>query len=201
VRGGLRALIEAQEDMVVVGEAEDGEGLAQLVSEARADVLVVDAAMPRADGATAVAQVLREVPGMRILALSGYAESPLATRMLVAGAHGYVVKSVPPPTLIRAIRVVAEGGAYVDPEVAGLLLGTALREHAKGAQAPKLSEREAEVLRLIARGHTHKEIAALLNVSARTVETYRLRAMEKLGLRDRVAVIRYAAERGWLAPA
>ncbi|QDV39590.1 response regulator transcription factor [Tautonia plasticadhaerens] len=200
VRGGLRALIDAQPDMEVVGEAADGEAAVLGVLDTGPDVAVLDVSMPEVSGAEATARIRRDRPAVRVLALSAHEDIGYVRQVLAAGASGYVVKRAAAEDLVRAIRRVAAGETYLDPAIAGALVVGLVRAPAGGpAAGAELSEREAEVLRRVALGHPLKQVAADLDVGVRTVETYKARAMEKLGLRTRADVVRYAAMRGWLA--
>jgi DNA-binding NarL/FixJ family response regulator len=195
VRTGLRALIDAQPGLAVVGEAADGPAAVALAAELDPDVVVVDVSLPGLGGAQVTAR-LREVrPDRRVLALTVH-EDPGYTRLLLdAGARGYALKRSAVGELVRAIRVVAAGGTYLDPAVAGAVVGD--RVHPTPEEA-ELSERETEVVRGIALGYSNKEIAVRLGVSVKTVETYKTRALEKLHARSRVDLVRYAAGKGWL---
>jgi DNA-binding NarL/FixJ family response regulator len=198
VRAGLKAMIDAQPDMVVVGEAIDGIETLALVEEASPNLLVLDLSMPLLNGLE-VAQRLRVRDSEpRILILSVHEDATYLCRALEAGAAGYVLKRAAAESLIGAIREVSGGGIYIDPA-----LGPAVAQSVVGAGKPtsvaaNLSEREDAVLRLIAQGYSNKEIAARLDLSVKTVETYKARAMEKLGLTGRVDIVRYATAHGWL---
>ena len=200
VREGLKALVNAQRDMRVVGEAGDGEAACRYAMELCPDVVIMDLSMPVLDGAEATARLRRDCPDAKILALSVHEEREYVAQLLRAGASGYVLKRAAGVELVRAVRVVAEGGTYIDPSLAGALVESLLdTEVAAELPADPLSEREREVLFRIARGFSNKEIAAALGLSVKTVETYKSRTAEKLGLRSRVEIVRYAAQRGWLA--
>jgi DNA-binding NarL/FixJ family response regulator len=200
VRNGLRSHIESQPDIEVVGEAADGVDAVRGVLETRPDVAVLDVSMPLLSGADATARIREECPGVRVLALSAHEDAGYVRQMLAAGAAGYVVKRAAAAELVRAIRVVASGETYLDPSVAGPLLSGLARKPAWAALAvAELSDREAEVLKRIARGDPVKQIASFLEIGTRTVETYKARAMEKLGLKTRADVVRYAVQQGWLA--
>jgi DNA-binding NarL/FixJ family response regulator len=200
VRNGLRSHIADQPDMEVVGEAADGAAAVRSVLDSSPDVAVIDVSMPVVSGAEATAQIRRECPAVRVLALSAYEDKGYVHQMLAAGAAGYVVKRAAAEDLVRAIRVVADGGTYLDPAVAGSLVSGLVHVTPRGpAAASELSDRETEVLQWIARGHPVKQIAASLDLGVRTVETYKARAMEKLGIKSRADVIRYAVQCGWLA--
>jgi DNA-binding NarL/FixJ family response regulator len=191
VRSGLRALVDAEPDMKVIGEAADGLTALEAVAAAQPDVVVMDLSLPKLGGAEATERLKAENPAIRVLALTAHEERGYVQLLLKAGASGYVLKRTAADDLVRAIRAIAGGGIYLDPAVAGHLV-------APVAGSGQLSERESEVLRLIAEGHAMKEIASQLEISTRTLETYRARAMEKLALKTRADVVRYALQRGWL---
>ena len=201
VREGLRLLVDAQPDMRVVGEAADGEAACRMTSALQPDILVIDMSMPVLGGADATVRVRRECPGVKVLALTVHEERAYLTQLLRAGASGYVLKRAAPSELVRAMRTVAGGGTYIDPSLAGTLVeGYLDAEAAADAPAPDvLSDREREVLMRIAQGFSNKEIAAVLALSVKTVETYKARVSEKLALRSRVDMVRYAARQGWLS--
>ena len=201
VREGLKSLINAQPDMVVVGEAHDGvEALAQ-VAEQQPDLLLVDISMPGHTGSEVATQVHKTWPAIHILALSVHEETAYVQRLLEAGAAGYVLKRSAADKLIIAVRSISTGGTYIDPLVAGGLVNTITGRNvlfSRNGHLP-LSERESDVLRMIAQGYSNKEVAFNLSISAKTVETYTARAMEKLGLASRVDIVRYAMGRAWLS--
>ena len=199
VREGLKALINAQPTMAVVGEAADGLLACELAPPLRPDVVVMDVSMPGLSGSQATARLRAEYPAARVLALTVYEDKGYIRQLLAAGACGYVLKRAAPEELITAIRAVAAGNVYLDPCVAAKVVGGFVRTPA-GTAPPggELSEREAEVARQTAAGHSNKEIAARLELSVKTVETYRARAMEKLGVQGRAGLVRYAVQRGWL---
>lgn len=200
VRTGLRSLVDGSPGMRVVGEAANGVEALARTRELRPDVLVMDISMPVLDGAAAAERVARECPGVKVIALTAYEDRAHLTRLLQAGAAGYVLKRAAADELVRAIRAVAAGGTYVDPVLAGSLLRGATQPFPAGpsALADPLSEREEEVLRRIAWGESNKEIAARLGISTKTVETYKARIADKLGLKSRTEMVRYALQRGWL---
>jgi DNA-binding NarL/FixJ family response regulator len=201
LRSGLRALIDIQPDMEVVGEADDGATVVQNVLELLPDVAVMDVSMPRMSGIAATEQISRAAPNVKVLALSAHEDRGYLRQMLSAGAVGYVVKRAAAEDLVRAIRYVMQGQTYLDPAISGAVVRDIVRGQTdRGSAAPALSDRETNVLTLIAQGQPLKQIASTLNVSARTVETYKTRAMEKLGLNTRADIIRFAVERGWLNP-
>jgi DNA-binding NarL/FixJ family response regulator len=200
VRAGLRALIDSQSDMEVIGEAADGEVACRRASELAPDVVVMDVTMPGMGGARATARILKERPVTKVLALTVHEDRGYLHQLLQAGAAGYVLKRAAADDLIHAIRAVARGGTYLDPGLTGKILGGLIRRPSQeGTEAPvSLSDREEEVLRLVARGFTNREIAGQLDVSLKTVETHKARAMEKLGLESRAGIVGYAIQRGWL---
>jgi DNA-binding NarL/FixJ family response regulator len=198
VRNGLKGLLEAELDLAVVGDAADGLAAVRLARELRPDVVLMDVSLPELGGAEATKQILAEAPGLRVLVLSAHEELSFARSLMSAGAAGYALKRSACDELVRAVRVVASGGTYVDPMLAGALVGNGRRPSPTGVPAVSLSDREAEVIRLIARGHTAKEMADALGISPRTLETYKARAMSKLDLRTRAELIRYAMRSGWL---
>jgi DNA-binding NarL/FixJ family response regulator len=199
VREGLKALIHSQEGMSVVGEAATCNEALALVAEHRPEVAVLDVSIPEIGGIELAAKLRALHPNLKILALTVH-ESPIYVRkMLEAGASGYVLKRAATSELVQAIRTVAGGGTYLDSTVAGSLvngLGHSMEE--KNAQHPELSEREAEVMMFIARGFSNKQIAARLQLSVKTIETYKARSMEKLGIRSRIDIVRFAVKQGWL---
>lgn len=201
VRVGLRALIDAQPDMEVVGEARDGaEALAHALMVGP-DIVVMDLSMPQLNGLEVTRQLREHTPELRVLVLSVHEDATYLRQALSAGATGYVLKRAAAEQLIEAIRDIAAGRVYLDPTLGATLAQSIAASAGRGAagDAATLSERERAVLRLIAQGYSNKEIATLLDVSVKTVETYKARATEKLGLRSRVDIVRYATEVGWLS--
>lgn len=202
VRGGLRALVDEQPGLTVVGEAADGHEAWLRACELRPDVLLLDLSMPGVGGAEAAERIRQDCPRVRVLALTAHEERGYVARLLRAGAAGYLLKRSAVDELVRAIRVVAAGGTYVDPSLAGALLARSGPRHGgDGGAAAELTAREAEVLRLVARGHSNKEIAALLEISVKTVETHKTNGMGKLGLTSRAALVRFATTEGWMRDA
>jgi two-component system response regulator NreC len=197
VRSGLRLLLDAQEDLKVVGEAGD---LRNAVFEARAlkpDVILMDVVMPGASGIEATTAVLKEAPEAKVLVLSMQDDPRYVREAFSAGASGYVLKEGADAELVEAVREVAAGGRYVHPELGARLVSAEADELAR-ADADPLSEREREVLRLLALGHTNQEIAKMLYLSVRTVETHRAHIMQKLRLETRAELVRHAIDQGLL---
>lgn len=201
VREGLRALLGGQPGMEVVGEAADGLAAVAGAAALAPDVVVMDVAMPGLGGAKATERVRRASPGVRVLALTAHEDKAYLRQLLEAGATGYVLKRAAAGELVQAVRAVAAGGVYLDPALAAHVAGGFVSAAARGAlTGSDLSDREEEVVRLIADGFSNKQIAARLSLSVKTVETYKARSLEKLGLRDRIDLVRYARQRGWLEP-
>jgi DNA-binding NarL/FixJ family response regulator len=200
VREGLRALINAQAGIEVVGEASDGRSALPLAATLRPDVAIVDVSMPGMKGAETTEELKRASPDLKVLALTIHEDKGYLQLLLEAGASGYALKRAASEELIHAIRVVASGGVYLDPFLAGKVVGRLVRKPSsrEEIQVEPLSERETDVLERLARGYSVKEIAAQLEIGVRTVETYKSRSFEKLGLRSRTDLIRHAIQRGWL---
>ncbi len=199
VREGLKSLINAHDGMAVVGEAADGLVACELAPALKPDVVIMDVSMPGLSGSQATARLKQECPSIRVLALTVHEDKGYIRQLLAAGASGYVLKRAAPEELIHAIRAVASGGVYLDPNMAAKVVGGFVRRaKSTEAQGCDLSERETEVARRTSAGFSNKEIAAKLELSIKTVETYRARAMEKLGLCSRADLVRYAVQQGWL---
>jgi len=200
VLAGLKALVNGDPGLTIVGEARDGRTALRLAQRLVPDVVVLDISLPEMNGVELAAALRSEVPACRILVLTVHEERAYLRQLLELGVRGYLLKRSAADELPRAIHAVAAGGTYLDPAIAGKVVGH-LRRGAvpsTGDQAAELSERETDVLRLVASGHSNKAISARLNISVKTVETYKARAMEKLGFHSRVDVVRYAADQGWL---
>ena len=200
VREGLKALVNAQPDMEVTGEAGDGQTACAQVLQHLPDVVVLDVSMPDMSGANAAERLRQQCPQVKVVALTVHEDKGYLRQLLEAGAVGYVLKRAAVEELVRAIRTVAGGGVYLDPSLAGKVVGGFVRKPVgKGSPSDgALSDREAEVVRLVAAGHTNKEIAGRLDLSVKTVETYKARSQEKLGLHSRADLVRYALQHGWL---
>ena len=199
VRGGLRLLIDSQSDMEVVGEADNGQRGLELIRELKPDVAVVDINMPVLTGIDLVKELQKDECSTQLLILTAHEERAYITQLLRAGAVRFLLKRSAVDQLIQAIRAAATGGQYLDSNVLQAL--SADGEEASGNPAPDvavLSQREREVLELIARWYSNKEIAARLDLSIKTVETYKARSMDKLGLQGRASLVRFAMEQGWL---
>ena len=203
LREGLAMLVDSQPDMDVVGQAGSGAEAVACALALQPHIAVIDVSMPDGGGALATEQITQACPGVRVLALSRHADQASLRRMLAAGASGYVVKRAAAQALIGAMRAVLCGGTYVDPTLAGDLVARAIQPAsplvAGARRAGLLSEREEAVLRQIAWGKSNKEVAAALGISVKTAEGYRANGLEKLKLRTRSDVLRYALSQGWLA--
>ena len=198
VREGLKALVDAQMDMKVVGEASDGTHAWELTREIEPDVAVLDVSMPGITGTEAAVRIHRDCPGVKVLALTIHAAQGYLRQMLEAGASGYVLKQTASGELVRAIRAVAAGGVYLDPSLAGSVVNEFVRSDPRNENHESLlTTRETEVVRLLAMGHINREIAQKLGLSIKTVEVHKARALEKLGLRSRAALVQYAVGQGW----
>ncbi|MHC5539612.1 LuxR C-terminal-related transcriptional regulator, partial [Singulisphaera rosea] len=161
---------------------------------------VIDISMSLLSGAQATERIRRERPEVKVLALTVHEDGGYLQQMMQAGASGYLLKRAAADDLIHAIRAVAKGGSYLDPNLTGVLLG-GLMERSPRPDSPKqaLTDREEEVLRLIARGFTNREVASQLNISSKTIETHKARAMEKLGIDSRAGIVSHAIRAGWLS--
>ncbi len=197
VRSGLRMLLDDHEDLEVVGEAGDMRGAVFEARSLKPDVVLMDVVMPGDDGIAATAAVLREVPDAKVLVLSMQDDARYVHEAFAAGASGYVLKEAAHTELVGAVREVAGGGRYVHPELGARLVAAQAEDRAK-AEADPLSDREREVLRMLALGHTNQEIAKRLYLSVRTVETHRAHVMQKLRLETRAELVHYALEQGLL---
>jgi two-component system, NarL family, response regulator NreC len=197
VRHGLRLLLDAQPDLTVVGEADDGRAALQRVQELDPDVVVMDISMPGMSGLSAT-RVLKEArPRVAIVVLTRHADDAYLHEMLRAGAAAFVLKQSPSTELIQAIRAAAAGGQYLDANVTSRVTGGLLARDSKRA-GPRLTDREAEVLRMIARGYSNKEIASQLDLSVKTIEVHKANGMRKLGLRGRADIVQFAIVQGWM---
>jgi DNA-binding NarL/FixJ family response regulator len=203
LREGLAMLIDAQPDMGVVAQARGGREATQLAQRFHPDVVVLDVSMPDLDGAEAAEQIRAGCPGSHVLALTRHADQGYLRRLLRAGATGYVLKKTAGDALIDAIRTVSQGGTYIDASLVGGLVSRALSASETSDEPVRrraeLTEREEQVLRLIAWGQSNKEVAGKLGISVKTVESYKATALDKLRLRSRTDILRYALAQKWLS--
>jgi len=195
VAEGLKHLIEAQQDMQVVAIVGDGREAVRMAKETEPDVVLMDLSMPELNGADATRAILDGEGKSRVIVLSMYAEREYVRRALKAGAAGYVVKRSAAKEVVEAIRAVHAGQRYLSPRVADVVIDDYAGD-GKGDLLEKLSAREREVLQLLAEGRTGAEIATRLSLSQKTVETYRARLVEKLGIRDVAGLVKFAIQRG-----
>jgi DNA-binding NarL/FixJ family response regulator len=195
VRHGLKLLIDSESDMEVVGEAGDGRSALVRVESLKPTVAVLDVSMPDMNGLQAAREIRERMPETAVVALTRYSDKAYVHELLHAGASGYVLKQSPSRELLKAIRAAARGERYLDSTLATRVSGTRRRQ---GAWTPQVTERETAVLRLMALGHSNKEISAALGISVKTVEVHKANGMRKLGLQGRIDVVKYAVLQGWL---
>jgi len=203
LRDGLKALVNAEPDMEIVGEADNGQVTREKAKELMPDILLLDISMPELNGVGAAELIRQECPSIKIVVLTAYKDRGYLDRFLKIGAAGYILKISAADELIKAIRLVAAGEIYLDPELADRITGGYIQAQVlRGdVRRKELTRREEEVLRLIAQGHSNKEIAQQLNISVKTVESHKTNLMEKLELKTRTDVVRYALRQGWLQEA
>ena len=200
VRHGLKLIIDGQPDMAVVAEASDGQAAVEQAQALKPDVIVMDISMPGMTGLVATRKLKKIQPDVAIVTLTRHSDDAYLQELLRAGVAGYVLKQSSPNELVQAIRAAAAGGQYLDSSLTARItagfLGREGRRDGKATAA--LSERESDVLRLIAQGYSNKEIAARLSLSVKTVEAHKANAMRKLGLTGRIDIVKYAVLQGWL---
>lgn len=201
VREGLRAMLQAQEDIEVVGEAENGRQIIKMTRQKNPDLVIMDIAMPDLNGIDATMALKEEFPDIRVIALSMHSDKRFVLGMLKAGASGYLLKECAFQELITAVRSVLSGGAYISPKIAGHVLSDYVQKSADKAASgiETLSGREREVLQLIAEGKSTKEIASSLNISVKTVETRRKGLMDKLGVKTIADLVKFAIREGMIS--
>ncbi len=199
LREGLKRLIDEQPNMEVVGEADNGVAAWQKAKELEPDIVLMDISMPRLNGAEATIKIKELCPNVKIVALTGHRASAYLNEVLKAGASGYVLKQAAIDELIEAIQIVAKGGNYIDRASRDSLINSPLSKRVyKGEpQGKPLSQREIQILSLVANGYTNKEIANELAISVKTVETHKANCMQKLDLKSRAEIVDYARFRGW----
>jgi two-component system response regulator NreC len=195
VRAGLRRVLDAEADIETVGEAATAERAVFEALETQPDVVLMDVVMPGRTGIEGMPALLQALPDVKVLMLSMQDDPQYVREAFEAGASGYVLKEAADTEVVDAVRAVAAGERYVHPALGARLI-TAASEERKRAESDPLSEREREVLRLLALGHTNQEIASLLYISVRTAETHRAHIMQKLGLSSRAELVRYALDHG-----
>ena len=197
VREGLRALLQAEADIQVIGEAENGREAVALTSKLRPQVVIIDISMPLLNGMEATRQILQAQPSTRVIVLSGHSDDAYVERIIALGAAGYLIKQSAAHILSTAIREVKKGNAFFSPSIAIRRKDNAQKAHIRGEQSgAALTSREAEVLQLVAEGKANKETAGMLGISIKTVEKHRQRVMEKLNIHDTAGLTRYAVAAG-----
>lgn len=201
VRDGIKMIVNSQDDMKVVGEADNGRKAVELARELKPDVVLMDISMPQLNGLKAAAQLKRIVPEIKILTLTRHTDDAYLQELLQAGVSGYALKQSLSDELIKAIRVIAAGGNYLDPAITDKVFDiygspkNKLRGETGGTQ---LTGRESEILRCIALGYSNREIAEQMDISVKTVEAHKTNAMKKLNISSRREIISYAILQGWM---
>jgi two-component system response regulator NreC len=199
VREGLKTIFNAQADMEVVAEAVDGHSALSQAAHLRPDIVVMDISMPHMNGLKATEALRESHPHIKIVTLTRHTDDGYLQRLLRAGVNGYVLKQSRAHELLQAVRAVANGGKYLDPAVADRVIGEyGRRTTAPHVAAKGLSQREEQVLRMVAWGYSNKEIAAELELSVKTVETHKAKGMHRLGVQTRIDIVRFALLQGWL---
>jgi DNA-binding NarL/FixJ family response regulator len=200
VRQGLRLLIDREPDLEVVAEASNGAQAVEQAGLQTLDVVVMDLSMAGVSGLVATRQLKAQHPQLAIVTLTRHADKTFLQELLRAGASGYVLKQSPHAELLRAIRAAAGGRQYIDPALTHHLAAPFAAQERKRSKpgVPAITDRESEVLRLVAQGHSNKESAGMLGVSIKTIEVHKANAMRKLGLNGRIELMRYALHQGWL---
>jgi len=200
VREGIKLLVNAQDDMEVIGEASDGEIAIRLASELSPDLIIMDISMPNMNGLQATKKLRRLSPDLKILTLTRHTDDGYLQQLIAAGSNGYVLKQSAPTDLINAIRSVSVGNAYLDPSLTRKVMGgyVGRAESLRGESKGDLTDREAEVLRLISFGYSNKEIGVKMELSVKTIEAHKANAMRKLGISSRIDIVKYAILQNWL---
>ena len=200
VREGLEMILKAQPDIEVVGEASDGQAAVDMAKALNPDIVIMDVSMPQLNGLKATRELQRVRPNVKVLTLTRHKDDGYLQQLLRAGVSGYVLKQSPSTELLHAIRAIAAGGQDLDSSLTNRVVGSFVENSGGRSTAPQRepSERESEVLRLIAWGHSNKEIADRLDLSVKTVEVHKANAMRKLGMKSRIDIVQYAMLRGWL---
>jgi DNA-binding NarL/FixJ family response regulator len=198
VLAGIKALLQGAPEIVLLGDATTGKAAIELIQRTMPDIAVIDISLPDISGLDVARCIAETCPAVKLLALTVHEDRAYVQLLLQAGVWGYILKRSAAEDLVRAVRAVAAGGVFLDPEVADKALAETSRNGSASPDKELLSQREGEVLKMTPQGFSNKEIAARLDVSIKTVETYKARASEKLNLRTRVDIVRYGVAHGWL---
>lgn len=200
VRAGIKLLVNSQTDMEVIGEASNGSEAIKQSQKLLPDVLVMDISMPELNGLKATKKLKQLCPQVKVLTLTRHTDDSYLQQLIKAGASGYILKQSAPDELLRAVRAVASGEGYLDTALTKKVLGDYVnRSNAlRGENKTEMTNRESEVLRLIARGYSNKEIGERMNISVKTVEAHKANAMKKTDMRSRIDIVRYAILQGWM---
>ncbi len=196
VRQGLKALLAAENNITIIGEAQTGREAVELATQHRPMIIVMDLAMPRLNGAEATRQILKSVPSAKVIVLSTYGDDEHVQQALAAGAAAYLLKQTAAEDVVTAIREVSKGNAFFSPAIAKRLREQTTQPATQTKPDVELTQREAEVLQLIAEGYANKQIAAELNLSVKTVEKHRQQVMQKLDIHNIAGLVRHAAAKG-----
>ena len=201
VLSGLRNLLSQERDFKLVGEATSGAEALKIIRECKPDLVVLDISMAEPNGIAVSRRIGQELPSVKVLILTFHEDRAYLQQAIDAGVGGYLLKRSAAENLVPAIRAVITGGLYVDPAIANRLFESAPKQGGglRDGRLPELTEREESVLKFVAQGYTNKEVAARLGVGVKSVETYKSRGVEKLGLKTRAELVRFAAVQGWLS--
>ncbi len=199
VLAGIKALLNGDPEVELIGEARDGQTALEMAIELAPSIMVLDLSMPGLNGVDVVRHLSAQLPTCKVVVLTVHEDRSYLRKLIEVGAAGYVLKRSAAEDLLRAIRAVSSGGIYLDPSIAAHAFDRQAHKPKEAAEGADLSEREVEVLRLTAVGHSNKAIANILQISVKSIETYKARAMDKLGFRSRVELVGYAVGKGWLA--
>lgn len=200
VRQGIRALLESVPDIQIIGEADNGKTAVEMAEKLKPDIMLVDISLPLLNGLEVTRRVRKKVPGCKVLVLTMHENEMYVSQILRTGASGYLVKKTAVSELIMAIRSVHQGKAYFSPSISKIVLNDYLRKESRGDAPPTelLSNREREILQLLAEGYSNKEIAVILNLSVKTVSNHRNRIMQKLDIHDITSLVKYALKQGFI---
>jgi DNA-binding NarL/FixJ family response regulator len=200
VRSGLRLLLERQPDIEVIAEAADGAEAREIAVRERPDLAILDVRMPKLTGLQVTRELKKQAPEVSVLILSMHDDERYLFEALKAGAYGYVLKTQADADLMEAIRAVERGEPFLTPAAQQALIKDVLERGRQSGDEEELTPREEEIVKLVAEAHTTRQIAKILHLSEKTVENHRANAMRKLGMRDRVELVRYAIRRGLIEP-